>query len=773
MNTLRSLLILTLSGLILSACTSNICPCTNPSENPNPSKIKLDWTLGWAESKNAIPKEFVNAKVPGSVQLDIAKAKNYPDYNYSTNPEMFRWMETMFYTYKTSFPKPYLKTNQRLFINSKGIDYEYEVFLNGKSIYAHEGMFKRFQIDITDFLKDGNNILEVKINPIPMAFPEKNLKYPEFRFNASKSAKPAVSYGWDWHPRLIPLGIWDDLDLEIRNKSNITYSYLSYKLSNDLKEASLQMQLEGNNIKNKTYFWELLDKDGKCVMSQSGQIKDNSICIPAGTFKNPKLWWTHDHGIPYLYTWKLTLADSDGKALHTISDKVGFRKIRLIMSEGSWEKPTSTLPLNLCNESPMQVELNGKPIFTKGTNWVNPEIFFSEIDAKRYQKLVDFAVNANFNIFRVWGGAIVNKDVFFELCNEKGILVWQEFPLACNEYPDEEKYLKVLEKEARDIVKRVRKNPCIAMWCGGNELFNLWSKMTPQSHPLRLLDSICFELNPEVPFNFTSPLIGIAHGHYKFKPNWRTNDDAMTLFKKADMVAYCEFGVNGSASVENIKKCIPKNELWPIKRTPSWETHHAFGEYGNGWLFFPTLEEYCGKLNSLEETVEASQFMQAQGYKSLFEDARRQKPHCAMVINWDYNEAWVVAAGNALIEYPAKPKPAYYAVKESCRPQMISGAWTSILWKSESEMDFELWLFNDKFEDLNSGNIKIYVKNAGKETLLKEVKSVTAKSNKNLKIDSLKVKLPKLEGKRFSIILRSDSNPNLDSEYGFIVKKDN
>lgn len=767
---MKKLIIFLVSTLFLFGCVGN-----NPQQNANAKqmldgeKMALSWQLGWAKTAIETPSEFIPAKVPGSVQIDIAKAKKMPSYHFGTNVKLYQWMENQYYTYKTTFEKPALSPTQRLFINGKGIDYKYQILVNGTKVYAHEGIFKRFQIDITDALKSGKNVLEVKIDPVPVAFPEKNLHPDLYRSNASKSAKPPVSYGWDWHPRLIPLGIWDDFDVEVRNESNITYASLTYKMSDDLKTAHLKLNLEGNNIKDCHYSWELLDKNGKCAMQQKGTVAGNNISVNAGNFNNPNLWWTHDHGTPYLYTWKLTLSDCNGNKLQSVSEKIGFRKIRLVMNEGEWQRRTNTTRVNQCNMTPMQVELNGKQIFAKGSNWVNPEVFYSELDRKRYEPLVDMAIEAHFNIFRVWGGAIINKDSFFDLCNEKGILVWQEFPLSCNYYPDDEHYVKVLEAEARDIVKRVRKNPCVAMWCGGNELFNAWSKMTPQSMPLRMLNSVCYELDPETPFNYTSPLIGVGHGHYKFRPE--ETYDAMTIFSLNNMVAYTEFGVNGAASLEAIKRCIPEKELFPLKETPSWVIHHGTGFWGEGWIFLPDLEYYVGKINSLEELVDNSQFMQAQGYKALFEEARRQKPHCSMAVNWDYNEAWTVTAGNALIEYPVTRKPAFYAVKDSCRPVVISGKFNSITWKSGDVMPVEIWLLNDTFEKVNSGDVEIFVRCDGTETKVAKLNAMTSDINRNVKLGDVKIKLPNFKGKRFEVVLKSTTNQKINSTYGFIVKK--
>ena len=185
----------------------------------------------------------------------------------------------------------------------------------------------------------------------------------------------------------------------------------------------------------------------------------------------------------------------------------------------------------------------------------------------------------------------------------------------------------------------------------------------------------------------------------------------------------------------------------------------------------PDLEYYVGKINSLEELVDNSQFMQAQGYKALFEEARRQKPHCSMAINWDYNEAWTVTAGNALIEYPATRKPAFYAVKDSCRPVAISGKFNSITWKGGDVMPVEIWLLNDTFEKVNSGDVEIFVRYDGTETKVAKLNAMTSDINRNVKLGDVKIKLPNFKGKRFEVVLKSTTNQKINSTYGFIVKK--
>ncbi|NJO69614.1 MAG: hypothetical protein HC830_10310 [Bacteroidetes bacterium] len=213
---------------------------------------------------------------------------------------------------------------------------------------------------------------------------------------------------------------------------------------------------------------------GNEVLQTSGKFNSEGF-HQQFLLKQPKLWWPHDHGEPYLYTSHTEISDASGKIIQTISRKVGFRSVKLVMNQGAWSE-LQGFPKSR-SVPPAQFEVNGRKIFAKGTNWVNPEIFPGIITAERYNKLLDLALKANFNTLRVWGGGIINKESFYELCDEKGLLVWQEFPLACNPYPDNPHYLKILKQEATSVITRLKTHPSLALWSGGNELFNSWSGM--------------------------------------------------------------------------------------------------------------------------------------------------------------------------------------------------------------------------------------------------------------------------------------------------------
>ena len=722
----------------------------------------LEWKVGYSAEQSKAPLKYVPAQVPGAVQLDIAKAEKYPPYEFADNYKMFAWMEDRFYTYVSTFKKPALKESERLFFVSKGIDYQFDIYFNDKLIHQQEGMFTYVDIDITDFLKDENE-LKIIVHPVP-----KMVKQPVDRSQAANVVKPAVSYGWDWHPRLVPLGIWDETGLEVRNRSHLTDVYVSYDLNNSFDKAVIQLQGEGKNLKGLTWSWALKDQNENTVLTQNGEIGDDTFIGDSIVFNNPTLWFPHDQGVPYLYTSTFELHNRLGEVIDAKTQKIGFKSVRLVMNTGAWSEPEG-FPKSRSNP-PAQFEVNGRRIFAKGSNWVNPEIFPGIITHERYAELIDLAVGLNFNMFRIWGGGIINKESFFELCDEKGILVWEEFPLACNNYPDDPHYLKILKQEATSIIKRLRKHPSLALWCGGNELFNSWSGMTDQSLALRMLNSLCLELDPAIPYNPTSPMMGMGHGCYLFK--YLDGTEVFENMNKAHFTAYTEFGIPGMSPVEVLKKIIPAKDLFPPHDSTAWRDHHAYGAWvGDTWLSLNDIESYFGKAPDLETLVQQSQLMQSEGYKAIYEEARRQKPYCAMALNWCYNEPWPAAVNNSILAYPSIKKPAYDAISASCRPVLASARFSKFQWKEGEDFFADIYILNDAFKDIPSLKISVKLKTAQEEVMILNWGSPVSKSNTNVAGPTVRFRLPYWEKTdRFNVVLDVENHPEYSSTYTLLYK---
>jgi beta-mannosidase len=419
-------------------------------------------------------------------------------------------------------------------------------------------------------------------------------------------------------------------------------------------------------------------------------------------------------------------------------------------------------------DAPITIELNNRRIFCKGSNWVNPELYWGDITDELYETQIKLAADCHMNIFRMWGGAGAPKKSFYDICDRYGILIWQEFMLACNEYRDVGNYMQVLESEASGIIRKFRHHPCLAFWCGGNELFNSWSGMDDQSHPLRLLNKLCFELDYKRPFLYTSPLIGMSHGGYTFFSEDQ-GGDVFQQFQGSSANAYTEFGVPSISPMEALKKIIPENELDEITETPSWKLHHAM----RAWMpeshaCLETLSLYFGKNATVEERIAQSDWLQTEGLKGIFEEARRQWPHCSAALNWCFNEPWITAANCSIVCYPAIPKPGYFATKNALRGTMFSARIPHFDWKSGDRFTAQIWLLNDSNEQV-SGSVEVILKIGDTEISLLKWDNAEAEANANTEGASVCFTLPAVDTDYMTLILKADKG--MSSEYKLLYEK--
>ena len=681
--------------------------------------------LKWFGQREGSEERFA-ASVPGNIQRDYALFQGWGDVNYGDNCKKYLEIEDSAWFYHTTFDLT-VQEGQHAFFATKGIDYEYEIFFNGVSICRHEGLYSPVEIDLTKSLKETGNELSVKIFPHPKRQGAKG------RSQADICVKPPVGYGWDWHPRLIPSGIWNDTGIEIRDSYTIENLNVTYALSEDFTKGELFFDFAcGGDFQINVFA-----PDGTLVYSGDQRHV---------TVDSPLLWWCNGQGDPNLYSWEITTA-GDKKC-----GKTGFRRVELVMEEAHWREPDG-FPKSRSNP-PVKIQLNGRPIFAKGTNFVSPELFPGISTEETYRPLVQLAKNANMNIFRMWGGSGVQKDVFFNLCDENGIMVWQEFPLACNNYRNNARYLEILEQEAVAIVRNLKQHCSVVLWCGGNELFNGWSQMTDQSHALRLLNKVCYEQDRNTPFLPTSPLAGMGHGGYSFAFE---GEEVYTTFNRAHFTAYTEFGVPGIPSAEYLKSFIPEDQLFPPSENSAWKTHHAFGAWKREhWLCMDLMEQYFGKITSLDDLVRYSNWMQCEGYKAIFEEARRQKPYCSMAINWCYNEPWKTAANNSLLSYPAVPKKAYYAVANSLKDIVPSARLNKFSYESGETFSAEIWLLNDSDLCVENDTVEVFAEIGGRTVPLLTWNVDFCEKNTNKQGYTVRYVLPKIRDiESFRLVLRS------------------
>ncbi|MBI2516327.1 MAG: hypothetical protein HYV95_05370 [Opitutae bacterium] len=713
-------------------------------------RILTNWALARLNAPRQTPsaQDWIPAKVPGAVQIDWARAHGLPDYNYGQNVRAYDGLEDSHWLYRTSIPQVTRQPGERLFLVCDSVDFECEIRIGGAPVLYHRGMQIPFEYEVSAHAP--GTMVEILLFPAP-----KRHAGPADRTQASHVTKPAMSYGWDWHPRLIPLGLCGETGFEVRPAAAIREVNFRYALAEDFSSADLSVEVV-TDPPDRRYSWHLVDASGKTVLEGIG---------PRARLENPRLWWTHDHGEQYLYTLVVELPGDE-----PFRRRVGFRRSRLVMYPGAWDDPMG-FPKSR-NNPPVTFELNGRRIFAKGSNWVAPDIFPGLINADTYRPLLQLARGANFNILRNWGGAGAPTEDFFGQCDELGLLVWQEFPLACNLYPDDPDYLALLDAESKALIRRVRQHPCLALWVGGNELFNSWSRMTDQSLPLRLLNRNCYDLDPSTPFLPTSPVDGMGHGDYRFLSD---GQDIFATFQKARNTAYSEFGCPSASPVDYLKAFIPADELWPPRAGTSWETHHGLAAWDppdpTTWLCLGALETLFGPMRSLEDAVEKSTWLQSEGYKSVFEEARRQQPRCAMALNWCFNEPWPTAANNSLVNWPARPKPALASVAQACRPVLASARIPRFQWRAGEQFTAELWLLNDRAVSQPAGILAAELILGARVIPLREWSYTEVPAQGALAGPKVTVVLPDTDADEFTLRLTAERQPGWSSTYRLSLRR--
>jgi beta-mannosidase len=730
--------------------------------------IPLNWQLGHSQSLDDVPHQFVAAVVPGAVQLDWARAHAMADFTVGDNAQDYCWMEDVFWHYRASLaalPPP--AATERLSFVCAGIDYRFCIRCGGTTLLEQEGMYTPLDIDISDYAGT-DAVLEVIIYPAPKSIP-----HPPTRDQADQCVKPAVSYGWDFHPRLIPLGIWESAAVLYRPTQHLRSLACTSLLDDDFAAATLTLELHTTPGCESSVQLEVFDPQGQSILTLNAQI--TSPCTRLQTrIATPQLWWPRTEGAQALYRVNAQLIDTRGACVQQLAQRIGFRRVELVMNQGSWDEP-STFPKSR-SIAPITLQINGRRIFCKGANFVGPELFYATTTAQRYDELLTLAADAGMNLLRCWGGSGIQKEPFFERADELGIMLWQEFPLACNNYRSTPHYLEVLEQEARSIVRRLRVHPSVVLWCGGNELFNNWSGMTDQSLALRLLNHICFELDPHTPFLPTSPVMGMGHGAYAFKDG-STNLEVLSLFRARPHSAYTEFGIDSTASVESLRRMLPEADMPQAGRTTPFITARAeadFGPQGRLWsasFISSNADSYFDNLDSVEQVVAASRFLQAVGLRAAFEEARRQWPRCSMALNWCLNEPWPALSNQSIIEYPATPKPAFMAVKNALRPVMASAFVAKLVWSSGEAFAAELWMHNDSDETIGGGELEATVELDGIRTVLLQWHHPSLAARTNIQGPQIRYLLPQAAGcTELQLHLTHRKHPLWNAHYSLLYR---
>lgn len=628
-----------------------------------------EWKLSGKPQESDEKPIILKAEVPGCVQLDLSKAGYLPEDLYlGENIKETEKFEDWEWRYERTFTAPSEREN--VYMVFEGVDCLAEYLINDEKIGESENMLVAHEFEIGKYLKNGENTVAVNIKSSVIA-----AHYSEYDMNSTLSwgspAETAIrraphSYGWDIMPRAVTAGLWRDVKIEVRDK--IYFSQLFIKPELKMCDVMYELKCKWSDLKNV----ELAFK-GACGDDSSFELRfpvnQNKISRCRIGIDNPKLWWPYGYGEPNLYDFTAQIY-KDGELVHEEKTHFGLRTVAL-------DRTDTTDGV----DGRFRFLVNGVEIMCKGSNWVPMDAFHSR-DAQRYEKALELAKDIGCNILRCWGGNVYEDSEFFDFCDRNGIMVWQDFAMACRIYPENEGFKKLLYDEAVKVIRKLRNHPSIILWSGDNEIDLVVSPIyDPNKNTLtREVLPTAVRLNDMGrPYLASSPYISSEayNGGITYPEDhlWGPRDYYKSDFYKQNKSHFVsETGYFGCSSLESIKKFITPEKVWPYKNNSEWILHSS-DQHGNDYRIMQMEKQVRQLFGELPENPEdyiiASQISQAEAKKYFIERLRVGRPQKTGIIWWNLLDGWPQFS-DAVVDYYYDKKIAYNYIKRSQAPFVIA-----------------------------------------------------------------------------------------------------
>ncbi|MBA4387422.1 MAG: hypothetical protein C0404_05535 [Verrucomicrobia bacterium] len=625
--------------------------------------------------------QYINARVPGEIHLDVWKQGWIKDPYIGTNCLAARWVEECIWSYRRFFNVPREALKGRSWLHFAGLDLAATIVLNGHEIGKHNNSFRPCRIEVTGKLKPGRNLLTVHLDGGLFHVAEKPVEGWGLQADAKLHKrhwlrKPQCQFSWDWAPRLINIGITKPVCLE--------WTSDRVRIDAFVPLADLSADLQKGTVRVRLFVEGLADKPcrGKLTVEMPGTGRKTSVDVELKTglhpveacidVPNPEPWWPVGHGRQKLYTVRASLS-VDGRKIGVRTARIGFRHVR-VNQDRHPEKGRYFI-----------IEINGRKIFVKGGNFVPVDMIFPRADRKRYDKVTDLALEANFNMLRVWGGGLYEADEFYELCDEKGILVWQEFIFACGKFPvQDEAFHNSVKEEARFNIRRLAPHPSLVVWCGNNEMeWGAWAWGYDRGvvHPDHALFHLTIPrlLAEEDPGRYYQP--SSPYSPDGIFPNADDVGDQHPWsigFHNTDFREYrkmiCRFpnegGTLGPTSLPTMLACLPKDQRYV--QSFAWQVHdNSIAGSGEPSPTDRMITQWLGKdvrKMNIEEFVYWGGLVQGEGLREYCENFRRRMFDTSSAIFWMYNDCWPATRSWTVVDYYLRRTPAFAAVRRAMQP---------------------------------------------------------------------------------------------------------
>ncbi len=669
--------------------------------NAQEKKISLE-QYAWEFSAANDPIKF-SATVPGNVFIDLEKNGLIQNPLLGMGEEKAQWVSHQDWEYSVSnIPAPNISKNQLVFLHLPELDTYCDVFCNGQLISRTDNAFIHWKIDITAYLQPLNHFKFVFYSPYKIAQQKlKKIAYPipgdSIR---AVTRKPQYEFGWDWGPKLAGCGIRQIPFFEICNEVFLKETYLKLgKTSEDPLELNLEIAPTSNHHVS-IQVMDVTEGDTE-ILSQVLTQEKNKFYFELPISHE---WEFGPCALSSLRNIQVRLY-VDGQ-LETVKDfRTAPRTIQLVQEKDKWG-------------TSFYFKLNHKKIFIKGANYIPIKYFHEQATENDYRILMERCKAANINMLRVWGGGIYEPDIFYNLCDEYGILVWQDFMYACSMYPGDEAFLESAKLEAEEHVKRLSHHPCMALWCGNNENSEGWERwgwkmgLNPSQEKKlqRAYDNLFLKTLPNtvekfsnLPYWPSSPLWGrgdsrsLVEGDSHYWGVWHDAENFEVLMTKIPRFM-SEFGMQSYPSQE-VQDEMCTDGKFHIK-DPGIVQHQ---KHNRGFSLMHQYMQYwhpTGEVLKHEDYALLTQYVQAEGMTMGIEAQRRHSDKCGGTMFWQLNDVWPSFSWSAM-DWHFQPKPFLEQLTYAYGPFLASGEWNGKEWS--------LYIINE-FPNLNQTQISISYK---------------------------------------------------------------
>lgn len=620
------------------------------------------------------PDDWMDTQVPEDVRTVLRRYGYLDGYYFGKDLNRERWIEEKDWVYYRSFYAHKEWEGQQCMLCFEGIDTIARVWVNGTQVGMCVNMFRQYNFDVTDLLRYGekNTLVIQVISPIGFTLgTSREGIYPQDDTTRMLLRKSQMNWGWDFCGHCITTGIWKPVGLKIRKDAVLCDVRLTTTAANEqLGRLHLACAVDRLPGDQNTYTLEIqLSAKGSPVYSRA--LSEEDAASFDFSLEKPHLWWPKPYGTPFLYDVCVRLL-KNGMPSDEKKFRFGLRTVQLVQEKDDYGHS-------------FLLSINGRKLFIRGANWVPLNCVYAEITQEQYDFYMGRILDSNLSMLRIWGGGIYESEYFLDLCDENGIMIFQDMMLACGIFPQNEEFLRQVQEETSEVVGKNYNRTCIVMWSADNELDEAyrWYDMLEQFPTNRVNREAVRrgveENDQSRPFLVSSPCSPFAEDQGGSDPNSDNQGDMhvyLTRFKKDSEYYYkkvltltprfmSEYGFSSLPWESSYYRFNYKKESLDLSRNP-W-----LGELD--WL------DKIGKSGDTSKTIYYSQFTHAQALKYWIEYLRSLKWHCGGSLYWKFNDPIAPNRENMLfptlmscIDFFRLPKLAYYYARRAYEDRILA-----------------------------------------------------------------------------------------------------